>query len=232
MAQPYIRFFGVDWRSDPKLRMCSPAARGVWIDMITLMMEADPFGYLVINGAAATDQQLAMLTVTPLAVIRRSLQELERNGVYSRRPDGVIFSRRLVRDVEKSEEMRARGRLGGNPALEDKRKVKRKVKRQVNQELKLEDKPHGNNHSHFSDPNGSGRKPPDDRVKALWDRGVAILGESGRSVIGKARREHGDLAVMRAISACETERPSDPLPFFLKALEHRNGGLLPNEGVF
>lgn len=92
-----------------------------------------------------------------------------------------------------------------------------------------------------SAPNGAGaaRAPPppsDDPVKAIFDRGVAILGPKGRSLIGKARKDHDDLVVIAAISACEDEGPSDPAAFFVKALAARgkraNGGILPNEGVF
>lgn len=84
-----------------------------------------------------------------------------------------------------------------------------------------------------SDPNGSGAgAPPDDPVKAIFDRGVAILGEKGRSLIGKARQEHGELAVLAAITACEDERPSEPAAFFVKCLAARakrreNGGVIP-----
>ncbi len=92
-----------------------------------------------------------------------------------------------------------------------------------------------------SAPNGAAAtrgksKPPDDPVKALFDRGVAILGPKGRSLIGKARKQHNDLVVMDAIAACEDESPSDPAAFFVRALATRgkraNGGILPNEGVF
>jgi hypothetical protein len=69
-----------------------------------------------------------------------------------------------------------------------------------------------------SEPNGSGGKPPDDPVKDMFDRGVAILGEKGRSLIGQARQKHKDLAVLEAIGRCEEVRPSDPAAFFIKAL--------------
>lgn len=240
MSQPYIRFFGVDWRSDPRLRLCSAAARGVWIDMLTLMMEATPFGHLMVNGEPATEAQLAALTCTPARVIRKATDELERNGVFSRAEGGVIFSRRMVRDAERQVKAKEDGRRGGNPKL--------LAGGQVNSDgLRLPltplDKPHGSNHSHShsqgqkgSDPNGSGAAaPPDDPIKALWDRGLAILGDKGRGLLGKARKEHGDLAVAAAIAACEEEHPSDPAGFFVKCLAiraKRNGGIIPNEGVF
>lgn len=93
--------------------------------------------------------------------------------------------------------------------------------------------------SKSSVPNGTdAAAPPDDPIKALFDRGVAILGAGSRSLIGKARRDYGDLCVMAAIAACETEKPSDPASFFVKCLSKNavrspsNGRILPNEGVF
>ena len=64
--------------------------------------------------------------------------------------------------------------------------------------------------------------PPDDPLKALWDRGTAALGGGARSLIGKARREYGDIGVLNAIARCEAEKPSNPVEFFLGAL--RGGG--------
>lgn len=72
---------------------------------------------------------------------------------------------------------------------------------------------------------------PPDPIKGLWDRGSLILGSGARSLIGKARKDHGDVAVMAAIKACEEEKPSDPAGFFAKCLitraaSKRNGGVV------
>lgn len=40
MSDPWLKFYPTDWRSDPALKMCSLAARGLWIEMIALMHEA------------------------------------------------------------------------------------------------------------------------------------------------------------------------------------------------
>lgn len=71
-----------------------------------------------------------------------------------------------------------------------------------------------------SEADASGAEAPDpDPVKELWERGVRILGASSRSLIGKARKQYGDLAVIRAIAACEIEAPTDPVSFFAKCLQ-------------
>lgn len=50
--KPWFKFFGRDWRSNAKLRLCSYAARGLWADMLTLMAEATPRGFLLVDGIA------------------------------------------------------------------------------------------------------------------------------------------------------------------------------------
>lgn len=74
-------------------------------------------------------------------------------------------------------------------------------------------------------PNGeSSVAPPTggaDPVKLLWDRALAIVGASHRSLIGKLRRKYGDVAVAEAILACEDESPSEPVGFFIKCCERK-----------
>lgn len=115
--QPWMKFFGSDWRSDPKLRACSLAARGLWADMMTLMHEATPYGHLLINGQPPPLSELAAQVGRPVREVRRALEELEANGVYSRTEAGVIFSRRMTRAAARSAIARANGSAGGNPAL-------------------------------------------------------------------------------------------------------------------
>jgi hypothetical protein len=68
-----------------------------------------------------------------------------------------------------------------------------------------------------SEAKASGADAPDP-VADLWKRGKAILGNSAASMIGKARKMHGDLVVMQAIIACETERPLHPVEYFIGCL--------------
>ncbi|WP_245496230.1 hypothetical protein [Rhizobium leguminosarum] len=115
MSAPWLKFFPSDWRADPSLRMCSIAARGLWIEMLCVMHEATPRGTLRVNGKPVSDKQMAILA--GCSNITTLLQELEEAGVFSREPDGTIFSRRMMRDVEKAEQDKANGRKGGNPTL-------------------------------------------------------------------------------------------------------------------
>jgi hypothetical protein len=114
--RPWLKFYPGDWRADPALRMCSLAARGLWIDMLCLMHEADPRGSLLVNGKPVTPQQLASLVGVSGREVNLCLSELEAAGVFSRDNDAV-YSRRMRRDTEKAEQDKANGKGGGNPAL-------------------------------------------------------------------------------------------------------------------
>lgn len=115
--QPWFRFYAADWRGDANLRNCSLAARGLWADCMTLMHEAQPRGFLMFAGEALSVEQIALLVSRPLKEVRLALAELERAGVPSRDERGVIYSRRMVRDTERSESAVERGSRGGNPKL-------------------------------------------------------------------------------------------------------------------
>lgn len=117
MADAWMKFYTSDWRADPRLKMCSAAARGVWIEMICLMHEAAPYGHLLIHGQSPNEAQLASLTGIPSAELPDMIAELERMGVFSRTKEGVIYSRKLVRMSSTSAKARKNGKLGGNPSL-------------------------------------------------------------------------------------------------------------------
>lgn len=113
----WSKFKWRDWQGDPALRMCSPAARGVWMDMLAIMFEATPRGELLVNGRQPTMAQLGSVFGVAEKVARSLVDELENCGVFSRTESNVIYSRRMVRDKALSDTGRAYGSTGGNPAL-------------------------------------------------------------------------------------------------------------------
>lgn len=111
-----MKFYPADWR-DTKLRDCSLAARGLWIDLLTYMHETEPYGHLLINGKEPSLAQIALHVARPLQEVKRALAELEAADVFSRTDNGIIFSRRMVRDKAKEIQDREHGKAGGNPNL-------------------------------------------------------------------------------------------------------------------
>lgn len=117
MTTPWMKFYPTDWRSDPKLRICSLAARGLWMELLCIMHEANPRGFLVSNGSQLSDKQLAALVGTTTRELNALLNELEAAGVFSRDENGTIYSRRMVRDAERQAKDKANGHLGGAPGI-------------------------------------------------------------------------------------------------------------------
>lgn len=114
MRQPWFKFFPTDWRADPALKSCSLAARGLWMEMLGIMHEAEPRGHLLINGQPVTPTTLSALVGAPKESVVGLLAELEAAGVFSRRKNGTIVSRRMERDVARTMKAKANGNKGGS----------------------------------------------------------------------------------------------------------------------
>ena len=117
-ANPSFQFYPSDWLRDPGLRSCSLAARGLWIDLVALMHEAEPYGHLRLNGKEPTTSVVARMVGSQLKQVTRLLIELENAGVFSRTQEGTIFSRRMVRDHALRIDRAKHGHLSANnPAV-------------------------------------------------------------------------------------------------------------------
>jgi hypothetical protein len=92
---PSTRWFFNDWHNDEPLQICSLAARGAWIELLTICALNN--GYLVIHDTPPTIAALARYVGAPPGLMGRVLKELENNGVFSRNEEGVIFNRRMTR---------------------------------------------------------------------------------------------------------------------------------------
>lgn len=111
----WSKFYWADWESDPKLRLCSAAAQGLWMRMLCICAEAN--GYLTIAKRPLSSKDLAAITGWPEHDVLGWLDELERWGVYSLDAKGRIYSRRMIKDVKRVKLARENGKNGGNPRL-------------------------------------------------------------------------------------------------------------------
>lgn len=116
-ATIWSKFFWADWLSDRQLRRCSPAARALWMDMLCLAAQSDPIGYLAEGEDGLDIEEIKRVTGLSKRTAQRLLGELERHNVFSRDPNGRIYSRRMVRDAADIERARCNGSKGGNPNL-------------------------------------------------------------------------------------------------------------------
>lgn len=114
--QPWKKWWHRDWLADPNLSMCSPEARGIWVDLISSMMgEKDVSGR--ISGTAGQLSRVARCTPEQL---ENALSELESTGTASVTchrnsvTDHAVFtveSRRMSREHCERVEARRRKRL-------------------------------------------------------------------------------------------------------------------------
>jgi len=114
---PSSTFYWKDYENDEGLRISSLAAQGLWMRLLCIAAKSEPFGYISVNGYpldATGTARLAGVTEGEAAAL---LDELERNGVFSRDRKGRMFSRRMVKEAETRAKNQKNGRLGGNPAL-------------------------------------------------------------------------------------------------------------------
>jgi hypothetical protein len=116
-------FYTGDWLKDLALRSVSLAARGLWIDLLALMFHCPRPGLLQqANGSPMSAIQIARMTGCSPDEAVAVLAELDAAGVFSRTADGVIYSRRMVRDGHKRQLCSEAGKRGGNPILKGRRK--------------------------------------------------------------------------------------------------------------
>lgn len=243
-GQPWMKFYGSDWRADAGLRMCSYAARGLWVDMLTLMQEAEPYGHLLINGITPDARDLSGLLGGTEKEVAGLVAMLEAKRVFNRTSDGVIYSRRMIRDHEKAELDRANGKGGGNPRL----------KTTDNPDLDPEDNPSStggltppvnpkDNGGDKAQKLEAREQKPEERTKAppstlaasdpplsavdlLWREGLPILrhltGKSdgqARSMLGRLRRDVADDCprLLLLLQQARDLQPSDPVAWLAKA---------------
>ena len=113
---PGFWFFTGDWMKDPELRFCSIFARGLLVDLLCILHEANEQGYASNpDGSARADEQIVdAISGGSREEKLAGLAELERSGVLSRDNRGVLFSRRVARLAEISKARKQNGSKGGS----------------------------------------------------------------------------------------------------------------------
>lgn len=82
---PWLQFYPGDWLKDPKLSMCSPATRGIWIDAISAMHESDT---ATISGSP---DQLSRVLRCSVSDLQSAMAELSTTGAADvRNCNGIV----------------------------------------------------------------------------------------------------------------------------------------------
>lgn len=111
---PAFQFYPGDWLKDANLRRCTPAARGVFMDMLCLMFESEERGVLASGGTPWSDDEVAAAIAGREEVVLAGIRELCEKRVVSRDQRGALLSRRMVRDEAIRRVRAIAGQKGGN----------------------------------------------------------------------------------------------------------------------
>lgn len=236
--RPSFQLYPGDWRRDVNVQTRSLAARGLWFEMLCLMHDGEPVGHLAIGGKAISPKQLARLVGAPIREVKLLLQELTEADVYSVNDQGLIFSRRMVRDEQRRLQARENGRRGGNPQLipPDKDGVNPPDKAGSNQSANQKPTPSSSSSSSSSASKKKEDSVPSERPAAptpknvIFTQGVQLIMAAGvgedqaRSFVGKLAKEHGDALALEVVAAAIQESPADPRAWLTMAAKQRAGG--------
>ena len=100
MTTAPIQFDPSAWLGERALRAASLAARGLWIDILTLAAESPIRGELrFTDGKPIPTEDLARIVGEKPSVVEGLIEELERRCIFDRAEDGAIVSRRMVREA-------------------------------------------------------------------------------------------------------------------------------------
>ena len=117
-TKAYLTFTPKSFILDAKLRRCSLAAQGLWLQLETLMHLATPIGELRrTDGNPMGDKDIAEEIGQDEDEIKTLLDELEDARCLSIGDDGLLFNLLLVRARELSETRKIAGSKGGRKTM-------------------------------------------------------------------------------------------------------------------
>lgn len=106
-----------DWKRDVAVQSCCLAARGLWFEMLHIMRDAEPYGFLAVGGRPLSENHLARMVGAETEEVTRLLSELDAAGVFSRDGSGTIYSRRLQREAQQKANKQKAGKASADKAL-------------------------------------------------------------------------------------------------------------------
>jgi len=103
-TRPSLQFYPKDWMTDDGLRVCSLAAKGLWIEILFQMFFSPIRGALLhANGIQKSPEDIAgLLYKVNTKTIQSLIKELEDNRVFDRLENGTIINRKMYREYQLS----------------------------------------------------------------------------------------------------------------------------------
>jgi hypothetical protein len=85
--------------------------------MLCVAAQHDPPGYVASAGLPLKVRDISLISSADIRICTRLLDELASNKVFEQDADGMISSRRMIRDWQQYEKAREFGKRGGNPRI-------------------------------------------------------------------------------------------------------------------
>jgi hypothetical protein len=106
-------FFWSDWQSDQELKLCPLFAQAIWMRCLCVAAQSKRRGYVLIKGKKPANEDLARLFGCTVDEVVDGLEEIKNNEVCGETSDGILFSRRMVREAKRKAASRKGGKIGG-----------------------------------------------------------------------------------------------------------------------
>jgi len=117
-------FFWSDWQNDQQLKLCSLPSQAIWMRCLCVCAQSFPRrGFLLINGEKPSTEELAKLFGCTPESIDAGLAELRARVVCGVARDGILYSRRMVREAKIKAANRKGGKRGGRATYRDKKGI-------------------------------------------------------------------------------------------------------------
>jgi hypothetical protein len=239
MKLPAIQFYPGDWLRD-SVAGCSIAAQGLWLRMMFLMHDSERYGYLQQNGKSIPSESIARRCGCTPDEYSSLLSELDDAGVFSRSSDGIIFSRRMVRDATergKNADRQRRFRHKGTNAHEDEKEDSGAesdnapdIGRSNASVTPLSQASSSSSSTAKEKPSAkAGADAPRSRAPDMvWGVGVQMLVTAGmtepnaRSYLGNLSQKYGKEKLAQGIASTSAQNPVNPSEYLVKVLEGKN----------
>jgi hypothetical protein len=108
--QPYLPLYTGDWKKDPQLSMCSPATRGIWVDLLCSFHDSKT------GETTGTLEQFSRLCRCNTTSMLSALNELVSTGTANVEQNGELYTvtcRRMKKMAEISAKRAEAGSKGG-----------------------------------------------------------------------------------------------------------------------
>lgn len=118
--QPWMPFYFGDWRKAPEIRALDLDVRMIWFEMLGFMWESTDRGFLTINGKPVSTSVITKMVGVEISVMQSAIAQMEMYDVFSRREDGAIYCRRMVKEEKTRTDKSNAGKAGMQKRYEKK----------------------------------------------------------------------------------------------------------------